>query len=320
MTELSLYSFIEAVVNVIPAVQNRFAVLEGYGNDLNADNNDETILGNSVSQPNFPKKYPCAAMMPPREISRNKKNSTTRFLIKIYFLTTSYNQSTGGIKNLNKSTNTSKQSIKEDWSEMKQSAEDFMRTMTDSFYADISILQYIRPVKSSSETYDRISLANNDRLSGVSLTFELDVVMSCNGGGNAPAFTPPTTCGVCNPDSGSPNQVWSISADGLTVGWRTISISGGGGIANFATQDDSNFAVIDGTGHTIPNNTFSSDKVVDVSGLTTECEIYNGRQNFRLIFTGADVYAFGGSEIVTECMSSATTRLRNVQGKIIIIN
>lgn len=241
MTELSLYTFLESIVDVIPTIQNRFLVVEGGVGDLNADNSDDAIIGNSVNQTDWKKKYPCAVLMPPREVGRNKQKLTTRFQLTMYFLTTTYADGMNATKSINVQTNTSKVSIKEDWSQMKSVAEDFMATMNNQFYTDLTILDYIRPVKSNEETYDRVTMVNNDRLSGIRLTFELDVVIGCSAGsGNDPEWTPPVSnpsCGVCTP--GEVGQVWTTINDN-TVGWQTPSGGGGasqwGGISGTLTD------------------------------------------------------------------------------------
>ncbi len=95
---------------------------------------------------------------------------------------------------------------------------------------------------------------------------------------------------------------------------------GGGGITNFVVQTDNNFSLANGTGHILTDNLLTTNRTVDVSALTTECEIYNGRQGYSLTFTGGTVYRSGGSTVETEVMSEATTHLRKVGSKIMIIN
>lgn len=96
--------------------------------------------------------------------------------------------------------------------------------------------------------------------------------------------------------------------------------SSGGGISTFATPGDANFALANGTGFELPNNLLTADRNIDVSALTTEAEVYNGDQSFRLLFTGASVYGFGGASTLTECPAMQTTRFRKVGSKILIIN
>lgn len=228
MTELSLYTFLGSIANVIPTVQNRFLVVEGGTGDLNADNSDDAIIGNSVNQTTWQKKYPCAVLMPPLEVGRNRQKNTTRYQLTMYFLTTTYADGMNATKSINVQTNTSKVSIKEDWSQMKSAAEDFMATMRNTFYTDLTVLDYIRPVKSNEELYQRVSLANNDRLSGIRLIFELDVVIGCGVySGNAPTWpTPAPPCDVCSP--GVEGQVWTTVSG--TPQWSDPTGGGGGGM------------------------------------------------------------------------------------------
>lgn len=110
---------------------------------------------------------------------------------------------------------------------------------------------------------------------------------------------------------------------GVFVYLMTISGGSGGsasGIVYAVTQGDADFSAENGTAHVIPNNVLTTTRRVDVSGLTTECEIINGEQGAKLLFIGAPVYSAGGAMVEVECMSGATTHLRKAEGKIIIIN
>lgn len=290
MTELSLYTFLESIANVIPTVQNRFLVVEGGAGDLNADNSDDAIIGNSVNQTTWQKKYPCAVLMPPLEVGRNRQKNTTRYQLTMYFLTTTYADGMNATKSINVQTNTSKVSIKEDWSQMKSAAEDFMATMRNTFYTDLTVLDYIRPVKSNEELYQRVSLANNDRLSGIRLIFELDVVIGCGAyTGNAPTWpTPEPSCGVCSP--GEADQVWATSVDGNSVGWRTVAFGGAGLIRVIATVSE-NTTAANGS------NTFYIYRVSGATTITIPTSIGNtnwyrikriGDANVTIIFTGGE--------------------------------
>jgi hypothetical protein len=112
-------------------------------------------------------------------------------------------------------------------------------------------------------------------------------------------------------------------------GWKVTPINnvyvttgggGGGGITLYQLQTDANFSLVDGTAHELTNNLLTANRTVNVSGLTTEAEIYNGEQTFTLTFTGGTVYRSGGAITETEVMSGATTHLRKVGTKIFIIN
>lgn len=100
----------------------------------------------------------------------------------------------------------------------------------------------------------------------------------------------------------------------------TTGGGGGGGLALYELETDANFSIVDGTVHEMPSSTLTADRTVNVAALTTECEIVNGEQSYRLTFTGGTVYRNGGAITETEIMSGATTHLRKVGTKIIIIN
>lgn len=319
MTELSLYTFIESHVNAISAIQSRFLVVEGGAGDLNADNSDDAIIGNSVNQTKWAKKYPCAVLMPPREVGRNRQKNTTRFQLTMYFLTTTYADGMNATKSINVQTNTSKVSIKEDWSQMKSAAEDFMATMRNTFYTDLTVLDYIRPVKSNEEFYERVTLANNDRLSGIRLIFELDVVIGCGAfSGNVPTWpTPEPSCGVCSP--GEADQVWATSEDGNSVGWRTVTFGGGGGFTN--VEITGSYKPKAGDLVYIGGNSLSKECMLDLGSLIHEGDeiwIINRNKTWKVLYTGQPVYdAF--DNVVELSYFNSNVYLRFVAGKIIIM-
>lgn len=230
MNEDYIYQFFGTIFTSIPLIGKRFVVAVGYGNDLNADNNNDVIIGNAINQTAWKKKYPCSVLMPLVEVGGNEAKGTTRYRIELYFLTTSFSSGNGIIKNANIQTNTSKVSVKEDWNEMRLVAETFKNTMNQVMYSDLRILQNIRPVKSTEYRYSRVSLVGNDRVSGVKLTFEIDLVIGCEIIPTLPTITPPSSCGVCSPIGGEIGWVWSILPDG-TLGWA-LPVGGGVGGGN----------------------------------------------------------------------------------------
>lgn len=174
-----LYNLFESLLANSKTFQGRFIVLEGYGNDLNADNNNENHIEDAINSRKWSRKYPCVAMMPPRVIGANSKKKTHRVQVQVYFITTTYHTGSGSIKNVNIQTNTSKVSIKEDWEQMSSACSDFISVLKNKFYSDLSVLQTVRPVRNANQTIQRFSLKNNDRLSGVLLTTEFDLVDDC---------------------------------------------------------------------------------------------------------------------------------------------
>ena len=107
--------------------------------------------------------------------------------------------------------------------------------------------------------------------------------------------------------------------DGSTAGGIAIG-SGGGSSFTIATATDANITAANGYGYDIPNGVLSASRDIDLSALTTECEFYNQEATYTLTFTGGTVYMMGGTETVTELMTFATTRIRKVNSKFIIIN
>ena len=174
-----LTEFIKSIATASDTFAGRFVLLEGYGNDANSDNNTEVLVGNALNAVTWKKKYPCILMMPPRVTGRNRKNSTVRYLVTLFFCTTTYHNGTGGVKALNAQTGTSKRSIQDDWNDMQTNANEFYTYMLYRLYSDIRMLQSIRPVKDGATPMDFFSLKNDDKISGVSMTFELDLVDEC---------------------------------------------------------------------------------------------------------------------------------------------
>lgn len=177
--ESNLYNFLQTVLNDSVTFAGRFVIAEGYGNDLNADNNDDVLVGNAVNAQPWSKKYPCVVAMPMVEVGENVRNNTTRGRIALYFLTKSFSSGNGVVKNKNPQTNTSRTPIKADWEQMRDAAKDFYQVCLDKMYGDIAVRQTVRPVKAAPPTWSRVSMRNNDGLSGVVGTFEFDLVKGC---------------------------------------------------------------------------------------------------------------------------------------------
>ena len=100
-------------------------------------------------------------------------------MVQLYFLKTTFYEGTGDITSVNIQTNTSQESIKDIWEQMSKKANEFKDVMLDKIYDNISILNSIRPVKSTQYVVERVSMMNKDRLSGVLLSFEMDIVSGC---------------------------------------------------------------------------------------------------------------------------------------------
>lgn len=180
MTDLILYNFFKDTLKDSTTFQGRFAVLEGYGNDLNADNLDDNVIGSTISSNKWARKYPCVLMMPPKEVSNNLRLNTTRYFIELYFCTTSFNDANGFTKKPNKQVNFSSVPILEDQAEMASKAREFHSVILDRIYDSLSVRQSIRSARNEGFEITRFSLKNNDKVSGARLVFQLDIVNGCS--------------------------------------------------------------------------------------------------------------------------------------------
>lgn len=181
MNDLTLSDVFKQVVNASSVFEGRFITCEGYGNDLNTDNNNETLIGNSINQTVWKKKYPCVVLMPTREVGRNERNGTVRYAVSLYFLTGQYHDGTGGVKSANLQTNTSTASISTEWDAMEACAQQFYAYLVNLIRTTPSVVKgRVRTVKESNFLTDRFSMKQKDKVSGVVAMFEIDVVQTCS--------------------------------------------------------------------------------------------------------------------------------------------
>lgn len=174
MNELFLYDYIKTLINASTTFEGRFFVAEGYGNDLNSNNFNEVLT--DVLGSYMPKgfKYPCTFILPPTEVVGNYDLGWSRFKIDQFFVTTTgYEKSE--IKGLNKDTNTSTVNVISDWNQMRVAAGDYRRIFKQTL-KDQNLLMSIRPV-SQDDYIKRVTNMNNDRVSGVVVTYYVDLYM-----------------------------------------------------------------------------------------------------------------------------------------------
>ncbi len=183
MNELDLYELIQHILKYSAIIQGRCIVAEGYGNDLNANNLAE-IIADSLGSITTIKKYPLAVILPPIETVRSYENPDTSgwstFKLNIYFLTTTFydNHSALNSSYINTLSNTSNYPICNTWKDMRAVAGDFRR-MFNHYIRKNNLLDKVREIQHSIDVYSRVSLKNNDRLSGVSLQFDAEIFMPC---------------------------------------------------------------------------------------------------------------------------------------------
>jgi hypothetical protein len=180
MNELFLYQLLENILKFSSVIEGRFFVAEGYGNDLNANNLNDIVKDALSNYKPTDRKYPLSLLLPPMEIvsSNEKMNGWTRFKLEQYFLTTTGYSGVGEFKSINRATNISEHPIRYDWKDMREVAGNFRRQFLEVLRTK-RILNSIRPVSDSSDIYRRFSSMNNDNLSGVSVSWEVEIYMPC---------------------------------------------------------------------------------------------------------------------------------------------
>lgn len=178
MNELLFYEIVKAILKESTVIQGRFLVAEGYGNDLNANNFDD-IIKDALSNFNpAPTKYPVSVMMPPVEIIEKYEEGWSRFKIDHAFLCNTGFSGRNQFKNLNKQTNQSEHTMQQDWKDMREVAGDFRR-MFNKILREKGYLKYINSATNAKDYYRRVSKMGNDKLTGVVVSYELNIAMPC---------------------------------------------------------------------------------------------------------------------------------------------
>lgn len=177
MDELFLYELFKNILTASKTIAGRFVVAEGYGNDLNS-NSFDNIITDALGQLSTPQKYPVAILLPPIELVANRGIGWSRFKLRMFFLSTTYNSGANEIMGISVGTNTSTHEIKHTWKDMRQCAGEF-RDVLNALVRERELVSYLREAEDATDMYERVSLMNNDRVSGVSLSFEMDLFRGC---------------------------------------------------------------------------------------------------------------------------------------------
>lgn len=178
MDELFLYQLFLNILKKSTVIEGRFHVSKGYGNDLNANNFDE-VIKDALSTITTARKYPVAILFPPVEAIGDYNKGWSSFKLKMFFVTTSFYDGFGDIKAINNFNNTSDHPITYDWKDMRECAGNF-RVIFDKLTRNRSLLGIIRNGQKGNDIVERFSLSNNDRISGVSISFEVELFMPCS--------------------------------------------------------------------------------------------------------------------------------------------
>lgn len=178
MNELMLYAIIKAILAQSKVIAGRFIVAEGYGADLNTNAFNDVIKDALDNYKPNGKKYPVSVLLPPVELVEKYNSGWSRFKLEQYFLCTTGFNGTSEIKGINRATNMSEHPIQYDWKDMREVAGDFRVAFTTA----IRNAQYLNSISPASDVKDyirRVSNMGNDRLSGVVVSYEVNVSMPC---------------------------------------------------------------------------------------------------------------------------------------------
>lgn len=177
MNELYLYELFRNILAQSTVMDGRLVIAEGYGNDLNANSFDNYIT-DALGGITTPRKYPAAVLCPPQETVKDRDLGWSVFHLRMYFLTTTYHDGLADIKGIAGDTNTSTHQIMHDWKDMRECAGNFRQILNKLVLAR-TLSQLIREVQNSPDVYERYSLMNNDRVSGVCMSFDMQLFTGC---------------------------------------------------------------------------------------------------------------------------------------------
>lgn len=173
MDELILYSFFKNIISKSKKMK-RFVVAPGYGNELNKNNLGE-ILTDIVGGISDGVKYPLCIMFPPIEMIDDYDKSFSRFKCRLFFLTTQNNDA-NGIQKINLKNNLSKQTVQDNWKDMRLAAIDFRKVFQEVTRKNLS--SGMRDAQTF-DVIERYSNVANDKLAGVGIAFDVDLFINC---------------------------------------------------------------------------------------------------------------------------------------------
>lgn len=172
MNELNLYQLFSDII-AKSKVMRRFVTAPGYGNELNKNNLGDQLkdvfdgITDGV-------KYPLCIMFPPVEFP-NLDQNWSKYNCKLLFLTTPFDSKSGTMKR-NPFNALSQHTIEETWKDMNLCAKDFKRFLNGVI--DLNAASGIRE-PDSAVVIQRFSDLGNDKVAGVSITFDIEIEISC---------------------------------------------------------------------------------------------------------------------------------------------
>lgn len=178
MNELLLYEIVRVILKASKVMEGRFIVAEGSGNDLNTNNFNDIVKDALSNYKPIGKKIPVSVMMPPLQIIDSYEGGWSRFKIEHFFLCATGYTGSSELKGMNISSNTAEHSIQYDWKDMTEVAICFRK----QFNLSIRNSGYLHRLNSATNAKDyirRVSNMGNDKLTGVRLSYELNLAIPC---------------------------------------------------------------------------------------------------------------------------------------------
>jgi hypothetical protein len=111
------------------------------------------------------------------------------------------------------------------------------------------------------------------------------------------------------------------------TGWKHIDsdgkfffLTGSAGGWTDVTVTDADFVAADNTRYYLPASVLTTNRSVDMSGVTTQVKFVIEEDRYILAYTGASVYGWGGSEARDALDGRLTTTIEKVSSKLIIVS
>lgn len=183
MDELFLYDrdlgLFKEILNKSSIIQGRYHVSPSGGKDLDTNNLETFIKDPASGLSDVKNKYPICVCMTPRSRETTINGQLMEiFVFDLFFVTTTYFDKTG-VKWPDLDTNTSTHHVWYDWQDMKRCASNFIQKLKEIVRkgrVDYSGQQMPLNQVSSLQgdvIYNRLTRFNNDRLSGVKVSFSM---------------------------------------------------------------------------------------------------------------------------------------------------
>jgi len=188
MTELFLYGredgLFKQVLNQSKVIAGRYHVSPNYGHDLNTNNLETFIKDPKYGLQDVAIKYPlCVCMTPSSRFVKINTIKWEHFSFTLFFLCNANQDGNNQIKKLDKDTNTSAQTVPDDWDAMKQCASDFLDILWNvtlkKSLANGAPLKSILNIDFDNAVIGRLTLFNNDKLNGASVSFQATMQTNC---------------------------------------------------------------------------------------------------------------------------------------------